>query len=66
MSAKNRITINLDDKNYDELTVLSEKLDVSLAWLGRRAFSDLLVKYTGKQEDMLTIVASTKQSLSQS
>ena len=30
MSAKNRITINLDDKNYDELTVLSEKLDVSL------------------------------------
>lgn len=66
MSAKNRITINLDDKNYDELTALSEKLDVSLAWLGRRAFSDLLAKYNGKQEDMLTIVASTKQSLSRS
>jgi len=65
MSAKNRITINLDDKNYDELTVLSEKLDVSLAWLGRRAFSDLLAKYNKKQEDMLTI-ASTKQSLSRS
>lgn len=65
MSAKNRITINLDDKNYDELTALSEKLDVSLAWLGRRAFSDLLAKYNEKQEDMLT-TASTKQSLSRS
>ena len=45
MATKNRITTNLDEKKYEELTALSKKLDVSLAWLGRRAFSDLLEKY---------------------
>lgn len=45
LAAKNRITTNLDEKKYEELTALSKKLDVSLAWLGRRAFADLLEKY---------------------
>lgn len=45
MSGKNRITINLDHDKYQALMLLSNELDVSLAWLGRKAFADLLVKY---------------------
>ena len=69
MSAKNRITTNLDAKKYEELTALSEKLDVSLAWLGRRAFADLLAKYNRASEteqDMLMVVTSSQKSLSRS
>lgn len=45
VATKSRITINLDERNYQELIELSNKLDVSLAWLGRKAFTDLLAKY---------------------
>lgn len=46
MATKSRITINLDENNYLKLIELSNELDVSLAWLGRKAFSDLLTKYS--------------------
>ncbi len=45
MVTKNRITINLDESRYQRLTQLSNELDVSLAWLGRKALTDLLDKY---------------------
>ena len=45
VATKSRITINLDNNNYQELIELSNELDVSLAWLGRKAFTDLLAKY---------------------
>lgn len=45
MISKNRITINLDENKYQNLVELSNELDVSLAWLGRKAFTDLLAKY---------------------
>lgn len=45
VATKSRITINLDEHNYQELIELSNELDVSLAWLGRKAFTDLLPKY---------------------
>ena len=45
MATKNRITINLDENKYQNLIELSNELDVSLAWLGRKAFADLLAKY---------------------
>tara|TARA_B100000446_G_C10547710_1_gene339062 strand:- start:2977 stop:3186 length:210 start_codon:yes stop_codon:yes gene_type:complete len=48
---KSRITINLDENNYRKLIELSNELDVSLAWLGRKAFSDLLAKYRIDEED---------------
>lgn len=51
MDAKNRITINLDDSKYQKLIELSNELDVSLAWLGRKAFTDLLAKYRRDGED---------------
>ena len=46
MAAKNRITVNLDDAEYQALASLSQRFDVSLAWLGRRALADLIEKYS--------------------
>ena len=42
MAAKHRVTINLEDREYAELSALSAKHQVSLAWLGRRAIVELL------------------------
>lgn len=54
MTTKNRVTTNLDEQDFQDLTVLSSKLDVSMSWLGRRAFSDLLQRYR-EGEDMKII-----------
>ena len=42
MAAKNRMTINLEDREYAELAALSDKHRVSLAWLGRQAIIEFL------------------------
>ena len=42
MAANHRVTINLEDREYAELSALSDKHRVSLAWLGRRAIIELL------------------------
>ena len=42
MAARNRVTVNLEDREYAELVALSERHRVSLAWLGRRAIVELL------------------------
>ena len=42
MAAKNRVTINLEDREYAELAALSDKHRVSLAWLGRQAVIEFL------------------------
>ena len=62
VATKSRITINLDDNNYQELIELSNELDVSLAWLGRKAFADLFAKYRRDVED-LSVVFDTKNNV---
>ena len=42
MAAKHRVTINLEDREYAELSALSDKHRVSLAWLGREAIIEFL------------------------
>ena len=42
VAAKHRVTVNLDDREYRELSALSDRHRVSLAWLGRQAIIDLL------------------------
>ena len=41
MAAKHRVTVNLDDREYQELSALSDRHRVSLAWLGCQAIIDL-------------------------
>lgn len=42
MAAKHRLTVNLSDREYRELSALSEQHRVSLAWLGRQAIIEFL------------------------
>ena len=42
MAAKNRVTVNLEDREYRELSTLSDRHSISLAWLGRRAIIEFL------------------------
>lgn len=37
MTAKTRITVSLEDKEYQELLKLSKELDRSLSWIVRQA-----------------------------
>lgn len=42
MSSKNRITVNLSDKEAAQLAALAERVNVSKAWIGRHAICTLL------------------------
>ncbi len=44
-----RITVSVDDRDYDQLTVLAEEHRVSLAWLVRYAVSDMLDRHRQDQ-----------------
>ena len=52
MAANNRITVNLNAEEYAALFALSERFQVSLAWLGRRAIADLIEKYTSNPDQL--------------
>ncbi len=42
MAARHRVTVNLEDREFTELSALSEQFRVSLAWLGRQAIIEML------------------------
>lgn len=52
MTAKHRITINLVESEYEALVALSEKNRVSMAWLGRRAISEMLQRIESKEAEL--------------
>lgn len=54
MAANNRISVNLNSDEYMALSELSERYQVSLAWLARRAIADLLEQYR-KDPDQLKL-----------
>lgn len=46
---KPRISINLPDEEYVALSVLAEKNNLSMSWIGRKAILDFLDRYRDKQ-----------------
>lgn len=52
MAANNRITVNLNSDEYLALSELSERYQVSLAWLARRAITDLIEQYREDPEQI--------------
>ena len=42
MTSKHRISINLSEREYQELSSLSKEHRVSMAWLGRKAVEKML------------------------
>lgn len=49
VAVTHRITINLEETEYEKLSALSSKNRVSLAWLGRQAIIDLLDNHDNGQ-----------------
>ena len=52
VSAKHRVTVNLEDREYQELSALSRKNRVSLAWLGRQAIIEFLDRYANEERQL--------------
>ena len=46
MAAKNRVTVNLEDEEYEALIDVAARTDRSIAWVGRQA----IVKFLASQE----------------
>jgi hypothetical protein len=47
-----RVTVSVDERDYEQLSTLAEDYRVSLAWLARYAVSDFLARY---REDQLEL-----------
>jgi predicted transcriptional regulator len=53
MAAKHRITINLEDDEYEALVEIAERSDRSMAWVGRRAILDFILARERKEVPLL-------------
>jgi predicted transcriptional regulator len=47
-----RVTVSVDDQDYDQLVALAEEHRVSRAWLVRYAVSDFLERYRKDQLEL--------------
>jgi Ribbon-helix-helix protein, copG family len=47
-----RVTVSVDQRDYEQLTALAEDYRVSLAWLVRYAVTDLLERYRQDQLEL--------------
>lgn len=47
-----RITVSVDDRDYEQLVALSDEFRVSLAWLVRYAVADFLDRYRQDQLEL--------------
>lgn len=59
MPVKNRVTVNLEAVEYQELQKLANKTDRSLAWLARRAICDFLQHKREAGKPSLGAIAET-------
>lgn len=62
MVAKDRITINLGDRECQALVALSRQFDVSPAWTDRRALSDPTKRYSLTEIRLLVLATFPKES----
>ena len=54
------MTVNLEDREYAELSTLSEKHRVSLAWLGRQAIIEFLERRESEDLQLPLILSSER------
>jgi hypothetical protein len=48
-TTKQRISINLPDAEYEELSAIAKRNNLSMAWIGHKAVLEFLVRYRDKQ-----------------
>lgn len=66
MTAKTRITVSLDDKEYQELVKLAKELDRSLSWIVRQAtvsFVEGVRDRGAQQEDNKEVPTDAKTAI---
>ena len=61
MAAKHRVTVNLEDREYTELSALSDKHRISLAWLGRQASIEFLERYENEELQLPLSLSSERR-----
>lgn len=62
-TTKQRISINLPEDEYAELSAMAEKHRISMAWIGRKAILDFVERYReGPLQLPLTFVERGEQS----
>ena len=61
MTVKNRVSVSLGDKEYQELNALAQEHNVSMAWLGRQGITRLLEQHKQREFQFpLTFPEQTK------
>lgn len=60
MSTKHRITVNLEDTEYEALQRIADASERSLAWLGRKAICDFLKEKEQSEAPLLAGLAGAK------
>ena len=53
MAAKNRVTINLEDEEYEALVDVAARTDRSIAWVGRQAIVEFLASQEREEVPLL-------------
>lgn len=59
MSAKHRITVTLDDAEYEALQCIADASERSLAWLSRKAICDFLERKERAETPLLAGLVKT-------
>lgn len=61
MATKHRVTINIDEREFRQLTALSDKHRVSLAWLGRQAIIEFLQRHEDEELQLPLSLSSERR-----
>ncbi len=62
MAAKNRVTVNLEDEEYEALVDVATRADRSIAWVGRLAIVEFLASQERKEVPLLATAGTSGSS----
>jgi predicted transcriptional regulator len=62
MAVRNRITVNLEDDEYEALLRISEVTDRSMAWLCRRAICEFIARREAAEAPLLSAMVAGARS----
>ena len=64
MAANFRVTVNLEETEFKELSAISQKHRVSLAWLGRKAMIEFLERFEQEELQLPLILSPESPKMS--
>ena len=60
MASKYRLSVNVSEQEYVELSALAEKHQVSMAWLGRQAIQDFIREHFSQEQQLPLVLTIDK------